>query len=131
MIVPDASVVVPALVDAGGSGALAREVFAADGDLHAPHLLDIEVASVLRRHAMAGILAPARVEAALVDLDDLAVTRYPHLGLLPRVWQLRANLSAYDAAYVALAESLGATLVTADGRLGRAPGLCCHRRVLA
>lgn len=104
MIVLDASVVVPALVDQAGSGALAREVLTADSDLHAPHLLDVEVASVLRRHARCGLLAPARAAAALTDLDDLALTRYPHVGLLPRIWQLRENLSAYDATYAALAE---------------------------
>jgi len=131
VIVLDASVVVPALVDQAGSGALAREVLTADSDLHAPHLLDVEVASVLRRHARCGLLAPARAAAALTDLDDLALTRYPHVGLLPRIWQLRENLSAYDATYAALAESLSATLLTADRGLGRAPGLRCPVRLLS
>ncbi len=130
MIVVDASVVVPALIDSGGDGALAREVFNTDGDLHAPYLLDLEVASTLRRRTLNGSLDPARAEAALLDFTDLAVTRYPHLGLLSRIWRLRDDLSAYDASYVALTEALGATLVTADGRLSRAPRLRCQVRYL-
>ncbi len=129
MIVPDASVVVPALVDEGRDGARAREILGSDGDLHAPHLLDVEVASVLRRHSGRKWISAARAAAALADLEDLAVTRYPHLSLLPRVWQLRANVSAYDAVYVALAEALGAAFVTADARLARAPGLRCPLRL--
>lgn len=130
MIVPDASVVVSALVDEGGDGALARQALLDDPDLHAPHVLDIEVTSVLRRQVFVGALAEPRARAALADLDALALTRYPHGGLLATVWRLRDNVSAYDAAYAALAEVLDATLVTADARLGRASGLRCRIRVL-
>lgn len=129
MIVPDASVVVPALVDERRDGARARELLSSDADLHAPHLLDVEVASVLRRHSATKWISASRAAAALADFEDLAVTRYPHLSLLPRVWQLRANVSAYDAVYVALAEALGTAFVTADVRLARAPGLRCPVRL--
>ena len=124
MIVADASVLVPALVDDGGSGALARErVLAAE--VHVPALADVEVLSVVRRGVLAGRLTPQRGAAALQDYADLAVERYPHLPLLGRAWQLRDSVSAYDAQYVALAELLDVPLVTADGRLARAPGLRC------
>ncbi len=124
MIVADASVLVPALVDDGGSGALARErVLAAE--VHVPALADVEVLSVVRRGVLAGRLTPERGAAALQDYADLAVERYPHLPLLGRAWQLRDSVSAYDAQYVALAELLDVPLVTADGRLARAPGLRC------
>jgi predicted nucleic acid-binding protein len=124
VIVADASVLVPALVDDGGSGALARErVLAAE--VHVPALADVEVLSVVRRGVLAGRLTPERGAAALQDYADLAVERYPHLPLLGRAWQLRDSVSAYDAQYVALAELLDVPLVTADGRLARAPGLRC------
>ena len=88
----------------------------------APHLLDLEVGQVLRRLAREGAVSAQRGEEAIQDLLDLRVTRYPHFVLLPRIWQLRDNLSAYDAAYVALAEELDATLLTRDARLVSAPG---------
>jgi len=90
--------------------------------LHAPHLLDIEVAQVLRRFVRRGELSPERARQALEDLAALPLERYSHEQLLPRVWRLRDNLSAYDAAYVALAEILGAALLTRDSRISRAPG---------
>ena len=124
MIVADASVLVPALVDDGGSGALARERILA-AEVHVPALADVEVLSVVRRGVLAGRLTPERGAAALQDYADLAVERYPHLPLLGRAWQLRDSVSAYDAQYVALAELLDVPLVTADGRLARAPGLRC------
>jgi predicted nucleic acid-binding protein len=92
-------------------------------DLHAPHLLDVEVLSVLRRVVANGDAVPARAEEAIADLLDLRVERYPHDALAPRMWQLRGNFSAYDASYLALAESLsedGAALLTADQRFARA-----------
>jgi predicted nucleic acid-binding protein len=89
--------------------------------LHAPHLLDVEVAQVLRRYAAAGELTPLRGREALVDLVDFPVHRYPHDVLLPRIWELRHNVTAYDAAYLALAETLAAPLVTCDARLRSAP----------
>jgi predicted nucleic acid-binding protein len=124
VIVADASVLVPALVDDGGSGALARERILA-AEVHVPALADVEVLSVVRRGVLAGRLTPERGAAALQDYADLAVERYPHLPLLGRAWQLRDSVSAYDAQYVALAELLDVPLVTADGRLARAPGLRC------
>ena len=90
--------------------------------LHAPHLLDVEVAHALRRLAISRAISVVRAEEALADLGAMRVRRYPHAWLLPRMWQLRSNMSAFDAAYVALAETLDASLVTADGALARAPG---------
>lgn len=90
--------------------------------VHSPHLLDTEVAQVLRRFVRTGNISANRAELALRNLMDARITRYPHYHLLPRIWQLRHNLSAYDAAYVALAELLGATLVTRDQKLSRASG---------
>ncbi len=124
MIVADASVLVPALVDEGGAGALARERLLAS-DVHVPELADVEVLSVVRGAVLAGRLSPGRGAVALQDWSDLAVERHPHLPLLPRAWQLRDAVSAYDAQYVALAELLDARLLTAEGRLSRAPGLRC------
>jgi predicted nucleic acid-binding protein len=90
-------------------------------DAHVPHLAIIETVSVLRGLVRASRLTESRAEGALHDLVQLPVVRHPHEPLVERIWQLRANVTAYDAAYVALAESLGATLLTCDARLGRAP----------
>jgi predicted nucleic acid-binding protein len=114
-----------ALADDGEDGDAARARLASDPELHAPHLVDLEVLSVLRRQAGAELLDARRAGLALQDLLSLPVTRYPHLPFAPRVWELRTNLTPYDAAYVALAESLGCVLVTADARLARAPGIRC------
>ena len=130
MIVVDASVFVTALVDSGRDGDVARGRLLEDGDLHAPHLADLEVASQLRRAVQEGALDGWRAEAALADLRDLRVARYPHTPFLERIWELRANLTPYDAAYVALGEALAAPLVTADARLARAPGIGCPVEVL-
>ncbi len=124
MIVVDASVLVTALLDEGGPGALARERLVSS-DVHVPELADVEVLSVVRRRVLGGRLTAARGAEALQDWSDLAVERYPHLLLLGRAWQLRDAVSAYDAQYVALAELLDSPLVTADARLSRAPGLRC------
>lgn len=129
-MVPDASVVLSALVDDRGSGALAREVLT-DDELHAPHLLDVEVTSALRGRVLGGHLDPSRAASALDDLADLAVSRYAHPWLLARAWELRDNLTIYDAVYVALAEALGQPLVTADARMAEAPGLRCELRLLS
>lgn len=90
--------------------------------LHAPHLLDVEVAQVIRRHAANREIDAERGRMALADLADFPLRRYPHDFLLPRVWELRNNLTAYDAIYVALAEVLDAPLLTHDKRLATAPG---------
>ena len=129
MIVADASVVVTALVDDAGPGALSREVLLAE-DVHAPELLDVEVLSAVRRQVLRGALASGRADAVVGDLLDLTVERYPHLALVGRAWQLRSDVSMYDAVYVALAEALDCVLVTADARLASAPGPECEVLVL-
>jgi predicted nucleic acid-binding protein len=97
-------------------------LFSSDETLHAPHLLDVEVAQVVRRYAATGDIDQERGRSALADLADFPLRRYPHDLLLPRVWDLRNNLTAYDAVYVALAEALGAPLITRDRRLAAAAG---------
>ena len=99
--------------------------------LAAPELVDLEVVSAVRRLHGAGALDARRARLALTDLIELPMERAPHLPLLTRCWELRDNLSVYDAAYVALAESLDATLVTADARLARAPGPRCRVELLS
>jgi predicted nucleic acid-binding protein len=122
VIVLDASAAIEWLLQTRVGARVEARLFQQEDTLHAPHLVDIEVAQVLRRYAMAGILTDERGRQALEDLDDLALTRYPHVALVERIWQLRANLTAYDAAYVALAEALEAPLVTCDRRIASAPG---------
>ena len=90
---------------------------------HAPHLLDLEVAQVVRRYWRAGSITPSRGEQALRDLVDFPVERHSHEPLIGRIWQLRNNVTAYDAAYIALAEALEAPLVTLDVALSRVPGV--------
>ena len=90
--------------------------------MHAPHLLDLEVTQVLRRLTQQGVVSGTRADEAVRDLVDLRLTRYPHMVLLPRIWQLRRNFSAYDAAYIVLAEKLGAPIITRDSRLASASG---------
>jgi predicted nucleic acid-binding protein len=119
VIVLDASAAVGLVV--GGEHGDWVEGIVAGEDVHAPHLLDLEVANVLRGLVRAGVLAERRALLALEDLTVLAVHRYSHVPFLGRIWALRRNLSAYDAAYVALAEALGAPLVTTDARHGSAP----------
>lgn len=120
MIVVDASTVLSALLNAGE----ARRLLARE-QLHAPHLVDSEIASVLRRQVAAGRVHADAGWAALETWRRMGVTRHATTALLERVWQLRDNLSAYDAGYVALAESLGCALATADARISRAPGVSC------
>lgn len=129
MIVVDASVLAPALADDGPDGDRARERLA-DEAVVAPSLIDLEVASVLRRASLAGRLDRRRSSHALADLAALPLRRAPHLTLLPRIWELRENLTVYDAAYVALAELLETPLVTADARVHRAPGSRCEIELL-
>jgi predicted nucleic acid-binding protein len=127
VIVVDASAVLEALLRAPAAGAVERRLFDPSETLHAPHLLDVEVAQVIRRYAANGEIDGERGRAALADFADLPWRRYPHDFLLPRVWDLRNNLTAYDAVYVALAEALDATLLTRDKRLAGAAGH--HARV--
>lgn len=124
MIVLDASAAVAVLLnlDEGVDRIRARMDEALDG-LHVPHLFEIEVMSALRRYALAQRLSDRRSVELLEDLTTMNIIRYSHTALLPRVWELRANVSAYDAAYIALAETLEAPLVTRDERLSRAPGI--------
>jgi predicted nucleic acid-binding protein len=123
MLVVDASAVGELLLGRPAGEAVARRLADHGFDLHAPHLLDVEVVSALRRVVTAGDASAARAGDAVADLADLPIERYPHHVLVPRIWQLRENFSAYDAAYVALAEAIvdgGAPLLTADARLARA-----------
>lgn len=122
MIVVDASAVIEVLLRTPAAKALEDRLFAPRQTLHAPHLLDVEVAQVIRRYAAAGEIDSERGLTALADLTDLPLRRYPHDILLPRIWELRKNLTAYDAAYVALAEALDAPLLTRDRRLAAATG---------
>lgn len=120
MIVVDASVALAGLLRAG----VARQALGEE-QLHTPHLADVEVANGLRRLAAGGEVPDEDARSALLAWQRLGVTRYPMVALLSRTWELRVNLSAYDATYVALAEALGCTLWTADAKLARAPGSRC------
>ena len=130
MLVVDASAVTELLLGRPEAGSIAQQLRDHDFDLHAPQLLDVEVLSALRRIVTAGDASADRADDAVADLRDLPVERYSHDALVPRIWELRQNFSAYDAAYVALAEVIadeGAPLITADARLARAVG--SHTRV--
>lgn len=129
VIVVDASVIVVALADDGTDGDQARARLRGE-QLAAPELLDLEVASVLRRQVRAGDVALRRAGMALADLAALPAQRVSHVPLLGRCWDLRDNLTVYDAAYVALAEALGADLVTVDARMANATGPRCRIEVL-
>ena len=122
MIVVDASAVLEILLNTVAAPRVAEHLFAPAETLHAPHLLDLEVAQVLRGYEASGELDSARGVEALEDLADLPLIRYPHDIFLPRIWQLRHNATAYDAAYLALAEALNASLVTRDGGMATIPG---------
>ena len=122
MLVLDTSALLDALAEIQPDPALVRRL-ADDSDLHAPHLIDIEILHALRGLVRAGKLSPDRAEDVRTDVSDLAITRYAHEPLADRIWALRDNLTAYDAAFVALAEALNAPLVTCDARLANAPGV--------
>ena len=122
MIVVDASALLEMLLE-GSKGARISERVLAEGEtLHAPHLLDLEVLQVLRRYTLSGDLTNERAGQALEDLMDLRILRYPHVPFMGRIWELRKNMTAYDAAYIALAEVLPATFVTCDQRVATAGG---------
>jgi predicted nucleic acid-binding protein len=122
MIVVDASAALEVLLRTPAARAVERRLFEPSQTLHAPHLLDVEVAQVVRRYAANGEIDVERGRMALTDLADLPLHRYPHDLLLPRVWDLRNNFTACDAIYVALAEALDAPLLTRDKRLSASPG---------
>ncbi|HEY3974465.1 MAG TPA: type II toxin-antitoxin system VapC family toxin [Candidatus Sulfotelmatobacter sp.] len=122
MIVLDASAAVDWLLHTPAGLRIETRIYSQNESLHAPHLIDVEVGQVLRRLAREGTVSTNRAAQAIQDLLDLRLARYPHFVLLPRIWQLRNNFSAYDAAYVALAEELNATLVTRDAGMSSAPG---------
>jgi predicted nucleic acid-binding protein len=124
-LVVDASVVVAALVDSGPDGEWAEGLLAGD-DLAAPHLLPVEVANILRRAELAGEISRETASLAHADLLALRIGLFSYEPFAARIWDLRSNLTAYDAWYVALAETLSAKLATLDSRLSRAPGPKCE-----
>ncbi|HEV8043674.1 MAG TPA: type II toxin-antitoxin system VapC family toxin [Rubrobacter sp.] len=124
MIVLDASAVVAVLLGMGrGAERIREKIGTPDESLHVPHVMDLEVLHVLRRQTLLGTLSRDRSSEALEDLKKIAFVRYPHAAFVDRIWGLKNNLTAYDAAYVALAEALDAPLVTMDARLAQAPGI--------
>jgi len=122
VIVLDASAAVDWLLQTPAGRQIERRIFLRNDSLYAPHLLDLEIGQVLRRLARESLVTAQRASEAIQDLLDLRIMRYPHFVLLGRIWQLRHNLSAYDAAYIALAEELEAPLITRDARLASASG---------
>ncbi len=124
-VVCDASAVVSTLLDAGPDGRWSAGALVGS-DLAAPHLLGFEVANIIRRHDAAGLITTDQAAQAHVDLLDLGVEYWPYELVAHRAWELRTNLTTYDASYVALAELLGAPLVTLDRGIGRAPGVRCE-----
>ncbi len=120
MIVLDASAAIDWLLQTSVGQQIEDRIYSRGESLHAPHVLDLEVAQVLRRLVREGSVSAPRADQAIQDLLDLRVTRYPHFVFLPHIWRLRDNLSAYDAAYVALTEKLAATLITRDALLASA-----------
>ena len=130
MLVVDASCLVEVLV--GGERAEpVRQRLVADQDHVAPHVIDVEVPSVVRRHLLLGAIDPTTAAQAVEDLADWPAERFDHRDLLARAWELRANVRSWDAVYVALAEALGAVLVTTDARLGKVQGIDCVVEVVA
>lgn len=123
-VVGDASALVALLVDGGPDGAWAAERLAGSA-IAAPHHAPFEVANILRRHELAGLVSSDLAQQAQADLIDLGIELWPYEVLAPRAWALRLNLSPYDAAYVALAEMTASTLVTLDHRIAASPGVRC------
>jgi predicted nucleic acid-binding protein len=122
LIVVDASAMLELLLQTSLGARVEMRLFADGGDLHSPHLLDVEVTQGLRRLVRSGAVSAIRAAEASEDLSDLDLHRHAHLHLLTRAWRLRANVTAYDAMYVALAEALDAPIVTCDAALAKAPG---------
>jgi predicted nucleic acid-binding protein len=130
VIVLDASALVELLLHTPAGAEIDKRIADPSIGLHVPHLADIEVTQVFRRYVREGEIAAADAAAALQDLQDLDLQRHSHDPMLQRVWQLRENLTAYDAIYFALAEVLSSSLLTCDARLARAPGLRCPVEVI-
>jgi predicted nucleic acid-binding protein len=123
VIVLDASAAVEVILNLPRAAPELRARLATSGEtMHVPHVFDLEVVAAIRRHALRGVLSERRARRALLALDDLRATRYSHVPLRPRIWELRKNVTPYDAAYVALAEALDAPLVTVDAALAGAAG---------
>jgi predicted nucleic acid-binding protein len=122
LIVVDASALIEVLLGTSAGSRLAERFFAQGETLYAPHLIDVEVAQVLRRYVREKLFGAERGVEALEDLADFPIARYPHQPFLPRIWELRHNVTAYDAVYLALAEALAAPLVTCDAKLASASG---------
>lgn len=120
MIVVDSSCLLELILDTPQAPPVAERIFSGDRSLHAPHLCDLEIAQALRRLVASRVVDKTRAGQALEDLSELPLTRHPHWPMLSRVWQLRANFTAYDASYVVLAESLNAPMLTRDRRLANA-----------
>jgi predicted nucleic acid-binding protein len=130
LIVVDASVLANVVGDDGADGQRTRRELRAAGDLSAPDLLDVETVAVLRKRWIGGTITARRFSTAISDLEAMALERYPTLPLMRRAYELRANVTAYDATYIALAEALQCDLLTADNRLANAPGTRCVIRVI-
>ena len=122
MIVVDASALLEFLLQTSLGARVEARLFRGEDELHAPHLVDVEIAQGLRRLVRTGEVSSGRADQAIADLIDLDLHRHAHLDLLGRVWKLRDNVTAYDAIYVALAEAMEATLVTCDDPLAKTPG---------
>ena len=127
MIVVDASALLEFLLQTALGTRVEARLFRDDVELHAPHLVDVEVTQGLRRLVRAGEVSPDRAAAAIADLVDLDLHRHAHLDLLTRAWKLRNNVTAYDAMYVALGRALDAPVITCDVPLAKAPGV--HARI--
>jgi predicted nucleic acid-binding protein len=130
VIVVDASALLEFLLQTSIGVRVEARLFRDEDELHAPHLVDVEVVQGLRRLVRMGEVSSGRADEAIVDLADLDLHRHPHVDLLSRAWKLRDNVSAYDAMYVALAEAIEATIVTCDRPLAKTPGRRTHVDVI-
>ena len=122
MIVVDASALLELLLQTTLGARVEARLFRGDDELHAPHLVDVEIVQGLRRLVRTGEVSSGRADEVITDLTDFDLHRHTHVDFLHRAWKLRESISAYDAMYVALAEAIGAPIVTCDGPLAKAPG---------